>query len=1119
MSIPNLPQHLSAGRDSGDRPEFLRQSRRPIAGAKAPLIAVLVALTMAAALPGFAQDVGGPAATPSATAPYDIFSGALRWRSIGPYRAGRVTSVSGIAGDPRDYYIGTPGGGVWKTTDGGTVWTPISSDIPESSIGVVAVAPSNPKIVYVGTGEQVPGHGVYKSFDAGAHWNHLGLSASYQIPALLVNPTNPSIILVAAQGSPVVAGGERGVYRSTDGGKTFKRVLYRDEKTGAIDLSYAADDPNVVYAALWRQFFQPPPAPGAATPAKTGITKPPQPPVSAVYRSLDGGITWHQVAGHGLPPKAWGRVGIAAAPHTRGRRVFAILSQGLFRSDDGGANWRRATDDPRIVGNGYFSRVFVDPRNADEVFIAQTSLYRSTDGGHHFVAFKGAPGGDDNHVIWIDPRDDRRLILGSDQGPTISVDGGRTWTPWFNLPNGQFYHVTTDNQFPYHVYGAQQDSGTASVLSRSDFGEITDRDWAPVGGFEFGFIAPDPLHPNWVYTAGWYQSIARFDRETGQVVHVFENPGQYRVWFMPPIVFSPTDPHVLYLGTQYLLATSDNGDHWAPISPDLTVRDLSPSQRKPAGMITTIAPSAAADGEIWVGTANGLVQVTRDNGKNWQAVPPSAVPSPIVTLDASALDPGAAYAVLGGPGPRGLSFGQASPRIFRTHDFGRHWDPINTGLPPRAEVTVVRADLKKKGLLFAGTRAHGVFVSFDDGDHWGPLQLNLPSTPITDLTVHGDDLVASTFGRGFWILDDITPLRHIAEVEAAPELALLQPETGWRVRWSENRDTPLPPEVPAGENPPEGALVDYYFAQAPHGDVTLSIYDAQGRLVRQYSNRPEPASPEASLPPNVPAYWFAPPVVLPAHAGLNRFAWDLRDPAPRVLPYGYFGALLKYREVTLPDGAIRGHEPVAEPGPLVLPGTYRLVLTADGKTATQEMTVREDPRIKISSADLQAQVTLDRRLDAGLDASYDTYMSLVGVRQQIEALLPASNDGEEPNPAGDPKPGATKTSPSADPLTVAAQHAAAQLHDVMEGEGETAGVGTSNRRLERLAEMVGTGDAAPADTLLQASKNACEDLDKALAQARDFLGAQLPELNAALRTAGRPTIASPAAPPNAGCGM
>jgi photosystem II stability/assembly factor-like uncharacterized protein len=879
----------------------------------------------------------------------------MRWRLIGPYRAGNVYSVTGIASDPNTYYIGTPEAGVWKTTDGGTVWKPIFDDQHVPSVGAVAVSPSDPKVVYVGTGDPTgwsftPGNGVYKSTDAGATWRTLGLEQTKYITSLIVDPHDANIVLVGALGSREFFGdtsSTRGVYRSIDGGKTWKRVLFVDPYTGIGGMTADAANPAIIYAALQRT--------KADSAHPLGVT---------IYKSIDNGAKWHPVAGQGLPKNA--RFEVAA----NGRRVYAERSgdgrdaSGLYRSDDGGATWTIATKQLLSAGGG---PIYVDPKNPDVLYLMGTAMYRSTDGGHRVDALKGSPGGDDPRDLWIDPSNPRRMLLGVDQGPTITVDGGETWTPWYNLPNGQFYHVSTDNHFPYRVCGAQQDSGTACVLSRSDFGEIRDNDWYPIGGFEDTYIVTDPLDERWVYSQGWYRVLRRYDRETGQVAVVYSPSDEDRFSYAPPLAFSPQDPHTLYMGAQYVLASSDDARTWRHLGPELTTKS-----------IETLAPSPVQAGVIWAGASNGIIQVTRDGGATWTNATPPDMPKtplgPIVeVIDASHKDAGAAYAAV-------AAFPDLRPYIYRTTDFGGHWDLIVNGLPPDVPVTSVREDPADPNLLYTATLT-SAWVSFDRGDHWQSLQLNLPNTVVTDLTIHGNDLAISTYGRALWILDDLTPLRQVRSAMAASAY-LFQPELAYRMRWDNIEDTPLPPEVPAGDNPPEGAILDYYLKTAAAGPVTLSVYDANGQRIQQLSSAAPPAD---TVRPNIAEYWLAKPTVLATSAGMHRVAWDLRYPPPDVINYSYFGDLLDYREYTLNVHAVKGTTPRVQPtGPLVVPGTYRIELAVGGQTYTQSLVVQNDPRVRVTQAGLEAQLKLQLRMMAGMKVSYAEFEKLQLLRATTE---------------------------------------------------------------------------------------------------------------------------------------
>ena len=841
------------------------------------------------------------------------------------------------------------------------------------------MAPSDSNVIYAGTGEQTAGNGLYRSADGGETWKNVGLQDVRFIQAIVVDPQDPDIVVVGAnsigfgilwQPLPVSARtANRGIFKTTDGGKTWHKVLTNDETLGVVDLCSDPSDPRTLYAVLYR------PASGSGDSEV--------PATSEIVKSGDGGSTWNPLVTKGLPEKGRGRLGIAVAPGTNGRRLYAIMEQGFFRSDDGGATWQQSTKDPRILGSAYFSRVFVDPKNPDVLYVAQTSLYRSTDGGQTFEAYVGAPSGDDFHVLWIDPQNSARMILGVDQGAIISVDGGKSWSSWYNQPTGQFYHVFTDNAFPYRVYGAQQDSGTAGVLSRSDYGEILAQDWYSIGGFEYAFITPDPLNPNWVYSNGWYGSVVRFDKVTGQIATVFEHGEKYRTASMAPLVFSPQDPSTLYLGTQFVLKTSNGGLSWQEISPDLTgykeaeEKEAKPDPGKPhPPAITTLAPSEVQPGMMWAGTSNRIMQLTRDAGATWQNVSPPGLTEPIqiLAIEASHSDAATAYVAVG------ATRESTPPYVVRTHDYGRTWQKIVDGFPAREMVRVVREDPKRKGLLYAGTDT-GVFVSWDDGDHWQSLQLNLPPTPVTDLQVHANDVAISTFGRALWILDDVTPLREMSPQIAATEAYLFRPATGMRVRWDNYQDTPYPVETPAGQNPPDGAILDYFLKSAPTGEVTLTIYDDKGHEVNQYSSE---AKPPDLLPANAPNYWFAPPVALPKAAGVNRFAWNLRYPPPLSLPYGYNGDLLGYTEYTTADHAIPGQTPRVQPqGPLVVPGNYTLELRAAGQTLRQPLTIELDPRVHASQSELVEQLDLAQEISRGMKASYDAYMQVAALRKDF----------------------------------------------------------------------------------------------------------------------------------------
>ncbi len=904
----------------------------------------------------------------------------LRWRLIGPFRGGRVLAVSGAVGHPNLFYFGSVDGGVWKTTDAGRTWRPIFNHQPVASIGAIAVAPSDPNVIYAGTGEADMrsdisyGDGIYKSTDGGRHWQYMGLTGSRAIGRIVVDPHNPDVVLVAALGDPYGPNPERGVFRSTDGGRTWKKVLYKNPDTGAIDLSADPANPRIVYAALWqvRRPFWSTYAPLSGT-------------GGGIYKSTNEGRTWRALTGHGLP-RPDGRIGVAAA---RGNRVYAIIRAhqqgGLYRSDNGGKSWRRVSKDMRIRGRSwYFSGIFADPRNPNIIYAVNTSLYRSIDGGRTFHALDGAPGGNDYHALWIAPHHPGRLILGSDQGTKISLNDGRTWSSWYNQPTGQMYHVALDHQFPFNVYGAQQDSGTMMIASRDNFGSITRADWHQVGAGESGYIAPDPLHPDIVYSGNYGGGVSRCDRITGQCQDVSPQPvmtpgDKLRFTWTSPLVFSKLNPHRLYFGAQYIFTTVNGGQSWQRISPDLTrgamARPwgahpdglLKNPRARHAGVVYTIAPSPVAHGEIWAGTDNGLIQLTRDGGRNWRNVTPAGLPawSKISLIAASPFAAGTAYAAVNRHRVNDLH-----PYIYRTRDFGRSWTRINAGIPSTAYVHAVRCDPKKRGLLFAGTET-GVYVSFNGGGDWEPLQLNLPTAAIRDLAIRDNDLVAATHGRAFWILDDIASLRQMTPAMAQKTAVFYQPETAIRIRRDENQETPWPPETPAGQNPPDGAILDYYL-RAPAPSLRLSIYNAAGQLIRSYTQK---AKPPVAGPRNVPAYWLRPPVHLPDHAGLNRFAWSLRYPHPKIFSADYTIA------------AIPHQTPRRLRGPLVTPGIYTLKLSVNGRAYTQKLTVKNDPRVQVSAAALTRQLALELRITRELAADARADQAVKSLHRQVVAWM------------------------------------------------------------------------------------------------------------------------------------
>jgi photosystem II stability/assembly factor-like uncharacterized protein len=954
---------------------YKRLALLAIAGATTVTLAPQTAYVLRAA--GLVAD-GVPRTEPLAPAPVDpTLYAALRWRHVGPFRGGRTVGAAGIVQQPNVFYIGVNNGGVWKTTDYGHTWTPLFDAQPTQSIGSVAVASSNPDIVYVGSGEglQRPdlsvGDGIYKSTDGGHSWQHLGLRDARQIAAIIVDPHDPNRLFVAALGHPYGPNRERGLYKSIDGGVTFEKVLPSgpngsDENTGAIDVAFDPADARTIYAVLWaaRQ------GPWEYNNAYNGAT-------SGLFKSTDGGTTWSPLT-NGLPTVVDGlsRIGIGIAPSDP-KRIYAWVTAspehgGIYRSDDAGASWRRVYDERRVWGRGDdFANVRVDPANPDVVYAANTSTYRSTDGGRTFTAIKGAPGGDDYHTIWINPRHPDIILIASDQGATITVNGGRTWSSWYNQPTAQMFHVAADNRFPYWLYGGQQESGSAGVASRSDYGAITFRDWHTVGVEEYGYAVPDPLHPGIVYGG----KVTRYDEKTGDVQNVGPvvlRDGHDRFDRTAPIIFSPADPHILFFASQRLFKTIDGGRSWTVISGDLTranpgvppnlgIYAQAASRAEHRGVVYAIGPSPLGAGVIWVGSDDGLVHVTKDGGAHWTDVtPPALAPwSKVTQIDASHFDVNTAYISVSR-----FRLDDLSPLVFRTHDGGATWTAITNGLPADAPVNAVREDPHVKGLLYAGTERN-VHVSFDDGDHWQPLTLNLPHTSVRDLVVHGDDIAVATHGRGFWILDDITPLRQLARPRSTRMSAngggrLFTPQTAIRYRRSRNTDTPLPPEVPAGQNPPDGAIIDYYLPAAPSGPIVLEITTAAGKLIRRYSSAdaPEPPDPHTL---NVPMYWIRPPRTLEATPGMHRFVWDLRTPPPGAID----------REP--PISAIPHDTPLEPLGVLVTPGRYTATLTVNGTTMSEPFDVRMDPRIQTPPAGLVDQFALASKLAAAMTRTVDEW--------------------------------------------------------------------------------------------------------------------------------------------------
>ena len=902
------------------------------------------------------------------------FYQSLQWRLIGPFRGGRALTVTGVSGNPDLFYFGSVGGGVWKSTDAGTSWQPIFDAQSIASIGALAVAPSDPNLIYVGSGEADMrsdisyGNGVYKSTDAGAHWQNIGLKDSRQIGKIIVDPKDPNRVFVAALGHAYGPNAERGVFRSTDGGATWQKVLFKDENTGAIDIAFSPSNPDVIYASMWQTRRPPwnvyPPANGAG---------------SGFYKSTDGGGTWKQITA-GVPSEGLGHIGIAVSASSPNRVYLAVDAKagGVFRSDDAGESFQLADNDHRLWQRGwYFGGITADPKNADVVYIANTSTYRSTDGGKTFTAIKGAPGGDDYHSVWVSPDNSDHIAIACDQGTIISLNGGKTWSSWYNQPTGQFYHVSTDNRFPYWVYGPQQDSGAMALPSRSKFAHISEHDWRPLdAGGESGEIAADPLHPNILFGG----TVTKYDLDTSHQQDVSPNlglPGNFRRTWTLPLTFSAADPHKLYLGHQMIFETKDSGHSWQQISPDLTrevpgvppnvdettVKDVNgPSPRK--GVVYAIAPSPRNANLVWAGTDDGLIHLTRDDGKTWQNVTPASLTpwSKVGIIDASHFDEATAYAAIDRH-----RLEDYKPHILRTHDAGKTWTDVSAGIPDGAFANVVREDPVRKGLLYAGTEL-GMYVSFDDGTNWQPLQMNLPVTSVRDIVVHGDDLVIATHGRAFWVLDDMASLREIDAQTVRESAYLFKPQVALRVRPGSDEGTPQPPEIAKGDNPPAGAIIDYYLHDAT-GPLALEIVDASNAVVRHWSSdeKAQTVDPKAV---DIPMYWFKPVEPPSTRPGMHRWIWDLHYAAPA-------GMTGKGR---------RG----ADIGAWAPPGQYRVRLTVGGKTLERPLTLKPDPRIKLPQAVYDQQFSMVERALNGAAELAPAIKNAAELQKQIaEAKLHA----------------------------------------------------------------------------------------------------------------------------------
>ncbi len=1015
-----------------------------------------------------------------------LFNG-LHWRLVGPFRAGRVVAVSGVPGGGNTFFFGGVDGGVWKTTDAGTVWQPIFDHEPVASIGALAVAPSDPRVIYAGTGESdirsdlASGDGVYRSVDGGQTWTHVGLDDSRQISRILVDPHDPRTVYVGVLGHAYAPSDERGVYKSTDAGDHWRRVLDKGPDVGIADLAMAAGQPQILFAATWNAHRPP-----------WSVYGPLEGQGNGLYKSIDGGEHWSEVSGHGLPDGAWGRTGIAVGAD--GLRVYATIDcpghSGLYRSDDSGATWTLMSTDPRLTSRAwYFSSLAIDPTDPDVLYIPNVALYRTPDGGKTIEIVRGAPGGDDYHQVWIDPQNPSHLALGVDQGASISLDRGKTWTTWYNQPTAQLYHVITDHSFPYTIYGAQQDSGAIAVHSRSDHGYIDTRDWFLPGGSESGYIALDPDDENIIYLSDTYGGVMRFDRRTSFSQEItpwplggFDvsiNKRRYRDPWTPVLVFSPVGKNSLYLGTQYVLKTTDGGLHWTQISPDLTGAvavagsaqehqgplAVDNAEQRGYGVVYTIAPSPLNAQQIWAGSDTGLIHLTTDGGKTWRDVtPPGLTPwSKISLIEASHFDPAVAYAAVDRH-----RLDDQKPYLYITRDYGKTWQLSVNGIAPTHFLRAVREDPVQRNLLFAGTE-FGVYVSFDAGRNWQSLDLNLPVSSMRDLNINGSDLIVATHGRSFWVLDDIAPLRQAAQVETA-RAYLYAPPPAVRVDNDSFLGTPLPPEEPQAANAPDGAIVDYYLPVTATA-VTLAVLDAQGRVLRHYSSADKTTVKRPLLP--IAERWFPKPQVLETSAGEHRFIWDLSA-------WGAGSSLIDDDD-----------ESAVPTGPRVPPGNYTLRLTTDGVQFDRPLRVIMDPRVAAT-----AQV-LDRQFSLASSIYKQTLLTRKAMAE-VESVASQLKKLDAPGAANPPD------------LERSIHAALAHLEEIRGGKGadeqsgaETAGLAQANSGLAAALDMVESGHRPAPEQALEIFKQMSQVAHADVAAWQRFKSVDLAALNLALIRANR----------------
>ena len=1038
----------------------------------------------------------------------------LSWRMVGPMRGGRTRAVAGVASQPRVFYVGAVNGGVWKTDDAGRTWRPIFDEQPTQSIGAIAVAASDPNIIYVASGEGLlrpdlsVGNGIYRSRDGGRTWSHLGLTEGQQIAELAIDPRDPSRLFAAVLGHPYGPNSERGIYRSLDAGATWQRVLYKDADTGGSAVAIDPVHPETVYAGLWQARLGPWEDKNEFNGAGGGL-----------FKSTDGGTTWKRLTA-GLPADV-SQVNIAIAPSSPQRLYVSVGTSepgeyssaaglGVFRSDDRGESWSRITTDPRPalrIGGGDLAVLRVDPTNPDVVYSASLVTMKSTDGGKSWRPLRGAPGGDDYQNLWISPSDPRIIALVSDQGAVITLNGGETWSSWFNQPTAQLYHVSVTPTFPYRVCAGQQESGSACIASRGNDGSVTDRDWHPIGAIEYGYVAPDPLDPDVIYGAG-RSEVSKFHISTGQVQNVTPIPLRGpEVWVhrTQPLMFSPLDAHTLYYAANRLYRTADGGTSWQAVSPVLAreagavpagvgaLRVKGAEAQR--GVIYALGLSPLDRGRLWAGTDDGLVWVSTDGGGNWSNVtPPDLIPwSKVTQIEPSHFDADTAYVSVSR-----MRIDDLHPYLYRTRDRGKTWQSIVAGLPADAPVNSVREDPQRRGLLFAATES-AVWVSFDDGDHWDSLQLNLPHTSMRDLWVHEGDLIVATHGRSIWILDDIARLRQLPP-SPMRDAMLFRPAAAYRMHRSTWTDTPIPPDEPLAENPPAGAVVEYFLPHDARQALVLEVLDAGGAVVRRYrsDDSPQPTAEELARE-LIPPYWVKPPQVLPGRAGMHRWVWDLHYPAPVSATRGY------------PISGVPHATPRQPQGPLAIPGDYRVRLTFDGKRLEAPLTLKPDPRVTASAEALAQQLRLASRLSDLLTQSSQTFLTAQSEEAQLKSLAPGAAVADAAQAyqarlalltgAAEPAAGQAKPPPPAAGAGTTAQPAAPQSN-LKEVQEQIAGL---------YAELM-RGDAAPTAAQLGATDIVQATLG-GLVNEWKKLQADLPDLNKRLRAAQLAPIRTDLPPP------